>query len=138
MSDDPPRVSHPPPHRTATAVNPRVAAGRPIYREVQSPAPSTQPAPAKPREAVCYASREPLDDVELNVEIELGRLRMRLADVLKLGPGAVLETDKRVTDAVDVWVNQTLVARGEVVVMDGRFAVRVTEVISNLRDERVR
>ena len=76
-----------------------------------------------------------LGDVELNVRIELGRTRMRLDEVLQLGEGAVIALDRLAGDPVDVFVNDRLIARGEVVVLNDRFAVRLTQVVSPLKDE---
>jgi len=76
-----------------------------------------------------------LRDVELNVKIELGRSRMLVEDVLKLGEGSVVELDKLAGDPVDVFVNDRLVARGEVLVLNDNFCVRVNEVVSGSRDE---
>ena len=74
-------------------------------------------------------------DVELTVKIELGRVRMRLDEVLRLGRGAVVELDRLAGDPVDVFVNDRLVARGEVVVLNEKFAVRLTEVVSPIKDD---
>jgi flagellar motor switch protein FliN/FliY len=74
-------------------------------------------------------------DVELTVKIELGRVRMRLDEVLRLGQGAVVELDRLAGDPVDVFVNDRLVARGEVVVLNDKFAVRLTEVVSPIKDD---
>ena len=74
-------------------------------------------------------------DVELTVKIELGRTRMRLEEVLRLGPGALVELDRLAGDPVDVFVNDRLVARGEVVVLNEKFAVRLTEVVSPIKDD---
>ncbi len=71
-----------------------------------------------------------LEDVELNVKIELGRTRMLIEDVLQLGNGSVVELDKLAGDPVDVLVNDRLVARGEVLVLNDNFCVRVNEIIS--------
>jgi len=78
---------------------------------------------------------ELLRDVELNVKIELGRSKMLVEDVLKLGEGAVVELDKLAGDPVDVYVNERLVARGEVLVLNDQFCVRVNEIISVNRED---
>ncbi len=69
-------------------------------------------------------------DVELDVSIELGRTEMALEDVVKLQAGMVVTLDTLVGDLVDVVVNGRLIARGEVVVVDDNFCVRVVELIS--------
>jgi flagellar motor switch protein FliN len=76
-----------------------------------------------------------LRDVELNVKIELGRSRMLVEDVLKLGEGSVVELDKLAGDPVDVFVNDRLVARGEVLVLNDNFCVRVNEILAGAKEE---
>lgn len=71
-----------------------------------------------------------LSDVNLNVKIELGRTRMLVEDVLRLSSGAVVELDKLAGDPVDIYVNDRLVARGEVLVLNDNFCVRVNEIIA--------
>ncbi len=75
-------------------------------------------------------------DVELPITIRIGSTEMRLIDIMRLGLGSIIELEKVVDDPVEVLVNQKLVARGEVVVCDSNFAVRVTEVES--RADRIR
>lgn len=70
-----------------------------------------------------------LSDVQLNVRIELGRTRMYVEDVLQLGDGAVVELDKLAGDPVDVFVNDRHVARGEVLVLNDNFCVRINEIL---------
>ncbi|MEM6315660.1 MAG: flagellar motor switch protein FliN, partial [Planctomycetota bacterium] len=70
-----------------------------------------------------------LRDVDLNVKIELGRSRMSVEDVLKLIEGSVVELDKLAGDPVDVFINERLVARGEVLVLNDNFCVRVNEIV---------
>jgi len=76
-----------------------------------------------------------LRDVELNVKIELGRSRMMVEDVLKLSEGSVVELDKLAGDPVDVFVNERLVARGEVLVLNDNFCVRVNEIVAGVKEE---
>ncbi|MBI1336380.1 MAG: flagellar motor switch protein FliN [Phycisphaera sp.] len=78
---------------------------------------------------------ELLSDVDLHVTIELGRTQMLVEDVLKLGEGAVVELDKLAGDPVDVYVNQRLVARGEVLVLNDNFCIRVSEIVADLEAE---
>lgn len=72
-----------------------------------------------------------LDDVELDVKIELGRTRMYIEDVLRLGVGSVVELDKLAGDPVDIYVNERVVAHGEVLVLNDNFCVRINDVISS-------
>ncbi len=76
-----------------------------------------------------------LRDVELNVAIELGRTQMLVEDVLKVDEGSVIELDKLAGDPVDVYVNDRLVARGEVLVLNDNFCIRVSEIVANLNEE---
>jgi flagellar motor switch protein FliN/FliY len=74
-------------------------------------------------------SMDLLHDVEMGVTAELGRTRMTVRDLLALTPGAVVELDRAAGSPVDVLVNGTLIARGEVVVIDEEFAIRISEII---------
>jgi flagellar motor switch protein FliN/FliY len=80
------------------------------------------------------AAIELLKDVDLNVKIELGRTKMLIEDVLKLGEGSVVELDKLAGDPVDVFVNDQLVARGEVLVLNDNFCVRVNEIVTTVEE----
>ncbi len=75
-----------------------------------------------------------LSDVNLNVKIELGRTRMLVEDVLRLGEGSVVELDKLAGDPVDVYVNDRHVARGEVLVLNDNFCVRINEIVATVGD----
>lgn len=77
------------------------------------------------------ATLELLRDVDLQVRIELGRTQMYLEDVLKLKRGAVVPLDKLAGDPVDVYVNGRLIARGEVLVLNDNFCVRVAELLTS-------
>lgn len=76
-----------------------------------------------------------LDDVNLDVKIELGRTRMFVEDVLKLSDGAVVELDKLAGDPVDIYVNSRHVARGEVLVLNDNFCVRISEILDPSVDD---
>lgn len=71
-----------------------------------------------------------LMDVTLRVTVELGRTRMQLARILELKSGSVVELDRLAGDPVDVLVNDRMVARGEVVIVDDKFGVRIIEMLS--------
>jgi flagellar motor switch protein FliN/FliY len=68
-------------------------------------------------------------DVPVEVTIELGRRRVRIGEVLRLGPGSVLELDKPNGEPLDLYVNNRLIARGEAVVVGERYGIRLTEVV---------
>lgn len=76
-----------------------------------------------------------LGDVELDVTIELGRTEMVVEDVLRLGAGSVVELDKLAGDPVDVFVNGRLIARGEVLVLNDNFCIRISEIVADLEEE---
>jgi flagellar motor switch protein FliN/FliY len=69
-------------------------------------------------------------DIELEANIRFGAREMSLAELLEIGPGAVIPLDRQVTDPVDLIIGDKVVARGEVVLVQGKFGLRVTEVVS--------
>lgn len=69
-------------------------------------------------------------DIPLEVTVELGRTRLLIRDILELGTGSIIELDKIAGEPVDLFANGLLVARGEVIVIDDNFGVRVTEIIT--------
>jgi flagellar motor switch protein FliN/FliY len=75
------------------------------------------------------ADLEAVFDVPVKVSAVLGRARMEVGELLKLGPGAVLELDRKVGEAIDLYVNNRLVARGEVVLVEDKLGVTMTEII---------
>lgn len=80
------------------------------------------------------AELEAMFDVPVQVSAVLGRARMEVGDLLKLGPGAVLELDRKVGEAIDIYVNNRLVARGEVVLVEEKLGVTMTEIIKAERN----
>lgn len=84
------------------------------------------PAPA----AAVPAGLDLLHDVEMEISAELGRTRMNVRDLLSLAPGAVVELDRAAGSPADLLVNGRLIARGEVVVVDENFGLRITEIIA--------
>ena len=78
---------------------------------------------------------ELLSDVELHVKIELGRTQMLVEDVLRLSEGSIVELDKLAGDPVDVYVNDRLIARGEVLVLNDNFCIRISEIVANLQEQ---
>ncbi len=77
------------------------------------------------------ADLAPVFDVPVNISAVLGRSYMSVQQLLKLGQGSVLELDRKVGEAIDIYVNNRLVARGEVVVVDDRLGVTMTEIIKS-------
>lgn len=78
---------------------------------------------------------ELLLDVPMEVSVQLGRTRMTISDLLGLSPGSVIELDKVAGEPLDIVVNDRLIARGEAVVVNDKFGVRITDVVS--RAERI-
>lgn len=96
-------------------------------------------APEKPTELVSSAFSKTFDlllDVALPVSVSFGKTSLQIREVLKLNTGSIVELDRFVAEPVDVVVNNCVIARGEVVVVDGNYGVRVTQLAS--REERLR
>ncbi len=107
---------------------PQVTVQTPSFPPLEAP-----PAPAPPpttQETLTPRRLEFLLEVPLNLTVELGRVKKLVKDVLTLGPGSILELDKLAGEPVDVLVNGRAVAKGEVVVIDENFGVRITEIKS--------
>ncbi len=99
-------------------------------------APSSQPAAGGCGPGGASPAQEPaagglgfLGDVNVRLKVELGRTRLSVQDVLGLGSGSVVPLENLTTDPVGVYVNDRLVARGEIIVVNDNFAVRITEVV---------
>ena len=73
----------------------------------------------------------PVFDVPVSISAVLGRSTMSVAQLLQLGSGSVLELDRKVGEAIDIYVNNRLMARGEVVIIDDRLGVTMTEIIKD-------
>jgi flagellar motor switch protein FliN len=96
-----------------------------------------EPVAAKPREKKeKVSSMEILLDIPLEISAELGRTRMIISDLLQLGQGSVIELNKLAGEPLEILVNQKLIARGEVVVVNEKFGIRLTDIISPL--ERIK
>ena len=104
--------------------------------------PQTAPSASTPPRPVAAASPEGrngidlLLDVELPVRVSFGKAQLQLRDVLKLTTGSIVELNRSVTEPVDILVNNCVIARGEVVVVDGNYGVRINQIVS--RQERLR
>jgi flagellar motor switch protein FliN len=95
---------------------------------VKDPAiPSNHPPPA---EGSANRRLEMLLDVPLELSVEIGRTRMSIQELLSLGPGSVIELDKVAGEPLDILVNGRLVARGEAVVVNDKFGIRITDIVS--------
>jgi flagellar motor switch protein FliN/FliY len=76
---------------------------------------------------------EAIYDIPIQISAVLGKATMQVSQLLKLGRGAVVELDRKVGEAIDIYVNNRLVARGEVVVVEDRLGVTMTEIIKSDR-----
>jgi flagellar motor switch protein FliN/FliY len=109
--------------------------------DTQVPLPDLNAADAPTDDDVGYSEDEQVSrvasdleavfDVPVQVSAVLGRSRMDVGALLKLGPGSVLELDRRVGEAIDIYVNNRLVARGEVVLVEYKLGVTMTEIIKD-------
>jgi flagellar motor switch protein FliN len=118
----PSQASHTPQRPVAAA--PVSAPQQTSFQTARFPEMSPRPAREETRNI------DLLMDVSLQVTVELGRTRRQIRDVLSMGPGSVLELDKLAGEQVDVLVNGKLIAKGEVVVIDENYGVRITDIIS--------
>ena len=101
---------------------------------VPQPVGFTPMAPT-PRHGTTHANLDLVHDVPLQISAVLGRTALSLRDVVSLQTGSVFELDKLSTEPIDLYVNNILIARGEVVVVDDKFAVKISEL--NLTTEKV-
>lgn len=69
-------------------------------------------------------------DIPLDISVELGRVTMPVNDLLQLGPGSIIELAKLVGEPLHIYINNKMIAKGEVVVMDEKFGIRVTDITS--------
>jgi len=104
-----------------------------MEEEHNNPAETATGNPENPANQVLLPAGTGLDivkDISVTLTIELGRTRMSLKELLKLEQGSVVELQRMVDEPMDVLVNGTLVAHGEVVVIDDTFGVRLTDIVS--------
>jgi flagellar motor switch protein FliN/FliY len=108
----------------ATAEETGRAATRKKSKAGDAPAPTAIQAIAGPDRL------DLLSNIEMDVTAELGRTRMTVRELLTLTPGTVIELDRMAGSPIDLYVNGTLIARGEVVVIDEEFGVRISEIVN--------
>lgn len=129
---------------SASSAPPPAAAMEEKRSPFQSKAPPVMAAPAQfapmmgqsfdmeaaPAPSVDISNLELILDIQLEVTVELGRTHRKIRDVLELGPGSVVELDRLAGEPVDILVNDKLFAKGEVVVIDENFGVRITDILT--------
>ncbi len=114
------------------AVTAHLAYSQALLKALAQPAGTAGPAPAHrppPAQEPASATLDLLREVELPVSISFGRARMLLQDVLRLAAGSVIELDRAVSEPVSLVVNDTVVALGEVVVIEGNYGVRIQQIM---------
>src|SRR6185369_10428381 len=124
---------------SAANPEPAVAAAAPVAAGVGMPmggpsmsAPAFAPLPGT-GQGGDHSQIDLLLDISLQVTVELGRARMKIQEILGLRNGSVIELDRLAGEPADILVNGTLIAKGEVVVVDEKFGVRVIEVVSRAK-----
>ena len=145
----PPAAAQPAPQQTqqaqvsqaAPAPAPVPMGGQPMMGQPMMTAPMGQPVNVQPAQFTAFAGAaagsyapENIDlimDVPLNVTVELGRTQKSISDILDLGPGKIIELNKIAGEPIDVLVNGKFVAKGEVVVIEESFGVRITEIVNS-------
>jgi flagellar motor switch protein FliN len=95
-----------------------------------SEADPTIEVPASGAETTSARNYRLLADIPLRLSVEVGSTALRLSELLELAEGSIVELDRQADELLDIMVNGTLVARGEVVTVNGRFGVRVVEVVA--------
>jgi flagellar motor switch protein FliN/FliY len=103
--------------------------------EPAAPKQHSDPSFPRPGEAEPLPNLQFILDIPLQITVELGRKRLLINDLLQLSQGSVIELTKQIGEPFEVLVNQKLIARGEVVVINDKFGIRITDIISPL--ERV-
>jgi flagellar motor switch protein FliN len=115
--------------REVAASDARTPDGKPDAKPDAKFAPATaEPSPPSPGEPPLSRGLELLLDIELEAALRFGSREMPLGEILELGPGDVVQLDRHVSDPVDLIVSDKIVARGDVVLVNGNFGLRVTEV----------
>jgi flagellar motor switch protein FliN/FliY len=110
-------------------------AGKPNQKEMNGGAgkPISAPGGTVPKEA---PNLDFVLDIPLEISVELGRARMLISELLQLGQGSVIELNKLAGEPVEIFINQKLIARGEVVVVNDKFGIKMTDILSPM--ERVK
>lgn len=105
----------------------QAAADNPDYQEIKPEHENPEAGIGEPKDV------EAIYDIPVQISAVLGRSSMKVSQLLKLGRGAVVELDRKVGEAIDIYVNNRLVARGEVVVVEDRLGVTMTEIVKSDR-----
>ena len=101
--------------------------------DLETPPAAHVDAPPEPDVKRTAADLEAVFDVTVNVSAVLGKSTMEVSQLLKLGRGTVVELDRKIGEAIDIYVNDRLVARGEVVLVEDRLGITMTEIVKGDR-----
>ena len=115
--------------KQATVSN-EVQAGSDKQAAKQKPEPTQSPNKTDATDSKLSGNMDFLLDIPLEISVELGRTKILINELLKLGQGSVIELSKLAGETLEILANQKLVARGEVVVVNEKYGVRLTEIIS--------
>ena len=96
--------------------------------EMQAPEGNATPTPASPPK-VSAENLRVLENIEVQLTVEVGSAEIRIRDLLRLNEGSVIELDRLAGDPLDILVNGTMIAKGEIVMVGERFGVRFTEIV---------
>lgn len=107
--------------------------GEVTLTDLQQHASTDIDAPAEPAASRTANDLEAVFDVNVNVSAILGKSTMEVSQLLKLGRGSVVELDRKIGEAIDIYVNDRLVARGEVVLVEDRLGITMTEIVKSER-----
>jgi flagellar motor switch protein FliN/FliY len=110
-------------------IEPRQLAPAHLPEDVDTPGTASATLPPRPATPPTPDDLQAVFDVPVKVQAVLGRSRMDIGDLLRLKPGMVVELDRRVGEPVDIFVNNRLIARGEVVLIDNTLGVTLTEIV---------
>jgi flagellar motor switch protein FliN/FliY len=102
--------------------------------DLQGAVPAPTDTPPEPEVKRSAADLEAVFDVNVNVSAILGKSKMEVSQLLKLGKGSVVELDRKIGEAIDIFVNDRLVARGEVVLVEDRLGITMTEIVKGDRN----
>ena len=102
--------------------------------DLQSGAPAPADQVSEPEVKRSAADLEAVFNVAVNVSAVLGKSTMEVSQLLKLGRGSVVELDRKIGEAIDIYVNDRLVARGEVVLVEDRLGITMTEIVKGDRN----
>lgn len=116
--------------QNADNIEPQIEQEEPVIEQVSTKERQFEETDSPITQNFAGSNIEILLDVPLEVSVELGRTKIVIKDLIQLGPGSIIELDKLIGEPVDLLVNDNLIARGEVVVFDENFGIRITDIVT--------